>query len=143
MALRISTGLRNLILESGAATAFDTDGRINLYTGSQPANADADVAGTLLGTLSLAADAFGAAASGTLTAASITSDSNADNSGTAGWFRLYDASEGVSGSSATKKRLDGSITASGGGGDLILDDTAVTAGDTLAISSLTLTLPAA
>jgi hypothetical protein len=142
MAVRISTGLRNFILDSGFKTAFDSDGRIDIYTGSQPANADADVSGTLLGTLSLAATGFGAASSGTETAASITSDTNADASGTAGWFRLYKAADGVGGSSATKRRLDGNITATGGGGDMTLDVIAITAGGTIAVSSFTVTMPA-
>lgn len=62
MAVRISTGLRNLILDSGLATAFDTDGRIDIYTGSQPAAANDDVSGTLLATLSLASDSVTAGA---------------------------------------------------------------------------------
>ena len=44
--------------------------------------------GTLLGTLTFAATAFGASSTGVATAASITSDSNADNSGTAGHARI-------------------------------------------------------
>jgi hypothetical protein len=142
MAVHISTGLRNYIIDSGFGGAFDADGRIDIYTGAQPANADADVTGTLLGTLSLAADGFGAGASGVATAAAIASDTNADNSGTAGWFRVYKAADGAGGASATKRRLDGSITATGGGGDMTLDNTAITAGGTIAISSFTVTMPA-
>lgn len=141
MAVRISTGLRNLILDSGLATAFDTDGRIDIYTGSQPAAANDDVSGTLLATLSLASDSVTAgAASGVLTFASITSDTNVDASGTAGWARIYDASEGVGGSSTTKKRIDLAISTSGS--DLNFDSVTFVAGGTAAISSLTVTLPA-
>jgi hypothetical protein len=57
------------------------------------------------------------------------------SSGTAAWFRIYKAADGATGSSATKRRLDGSITATGGGGDMELDNTAVTQHGTVAITS--------
>jgi hypothetical protein len=136
VALSHSTGLKNFIDDSGMQTAFDTDGRIAIYSGSKPANADADVgAGTLLATLSLASDAFAANSSGSVAFNSITSDTDAAASGTAAWFRIYKAADGATGSSATKRRLDGSITATGGGGDMELDNTAVTQHGTVAITS--------
>lgn len=141
MVVRLSTGLRNLILDSGLATAFDTDGRINIYTGAQPADADSDVSGTLLATLAFAADSVTAgASSGTLTFAAITSDTNVDASGTAGWARVYDNSETVGGASTTKKRID--LDIGEGSGSLSFDETAFVAGGTAAISSFTVTLPA-
>lgn len=63
-----------------------------------------------------------------------------DASGTAGWARIYDASEGVGGSSTTKKRIDLAISTSGS--DLNFDSVTFVAGGTAAISSLTVTLPA-
>ena len=140
MAVRLSTGARNAILDSGLNTLFDTNGAINIYTGSQPASANDDVSGTLLATLTFSADWIGAASSGTSTLAAITSDTNVDASGTAGWFRIYNVSEAVGGSSTTKKRIDGAIGTSGS--DINFNTVTFVAGGTAAISSLTITLPA-
>ena len=141
MAIRLSTGTRNFILDSGLNTLFDTDGAINIYSGTIPANADADVgAGTLLATLTFSTDWIGAASSGTSTLAAITSDTNVDASGTAAWFRIYDVSEGVTGASSTKRRIDGTVGTSGA--DLNFNTVTFVAGGTAAISSFTITLPA-
>lgn len=141
MAIRLSTGTRNFILDSGLNTLFDTDGAINIYTGTIPADADADVgAGTLLATLTFSSNWIGAASAGVMTLAAITSDTNVDASGTAAWFRMYDVSEGVTGSSSTKRRIDGTVGTSGA--DLNFDTVTFVAGGTAAISSFTITLPA-
>lgn len=143
MAIRLSTGLRNKMLDSGLADAFDTNGRINIYTGSQPATANDAASGTLLGTLTLATDAVtSAAASGSLSFATITSDTSADASGTAGWGRIYRTGDTAPGSAAgtTDHRLDFAISTSGS--DVNFDTVTFVAGGTIAISSLSATLPA-
>lgn len=140
MAVRVSTGLRNYILDSGLATAFDTDGAIAIYAGAQPATADSDVTGTLLATCLLAADAAPPAAGGALTFNAIVADSTIDASGTAGWARIHDISEGVGGVSTTKKRID--IDIGQGGGTLSFDATAFVQGGIATISALSVTLPA-
>ena len=141
MAIRLSTGTRNFILDSGLNTLFDTDGAINIYSGTIPADADADVgAGTLLATLTFNANWIGAASAGVMTLAAIVSDTNVDASGTAAWFRMHDVSEGPTGSSATKKRIDGTVGTSGA--DLNFNTVTFVAGGTAAISSFTITLPA-
>lgn len=143
MTIRLSVGLRNKILDSGLADAFDTNGRINIYTGSQPATAATAASGTLLATLTLASDSVTAgASSGTMTFNTITSDTSADASGTAGWGRIYltgDTAPGSTGDS-DDRRLDFAI-AETSGGDVNFDETAFVAGGTVAISSLTITLP--
>ena len=48
MALRLSKGLRNFLNEGGSLKQAFAGGKILLYTGSQPADADAAVTGTLL-----------------------------------------------------------------------------------------------
>ena len=143
MAIRLSTGLRNKINDSGLADAFDTNGRINIYSGAQPASANDAATGTLLATLTLAADAVTAASSGgVLTFAAIGSDTSIDASGTPGWFRVHRASDTAPTSAAntTDRRYDGNIGTSGA--DLNFDSVTWVAGGTVAISSLTLTLPA-
>lgn len=111
-------------------------GYIEIRTGAQPASPDAAATGTLLGTLTLSDPAFGAATTANpsvATASAITSDTTADASGTAGWFRAYD--------SAASAVIDGSITGTGGGGDMELDDVNIVAGGTIAVSSWTVSMP--
>lgn len=142
MTIRLSPGLRTKIIASGLLDAFDTDGRINLYTGSQPATANTAATGTLLGTLTLASDSASAGASpGECTFNTITSDTSADASGTAGWGRIYRASDTAPGSTGDSddRRVDFSVSTSGA--DVNFDTVTFVAGGTIAISSLTLTLP--
>lgn len=113
-------------------------GTVEIRTGSQPATANTAASGTLLGTLTLSDPAFGNATTASpavATASAITSDTTADATGTAGWFRGYD--------SAGTAVIDGSITATGGGGDLTLDSTSIVAGGTIAMTSWTISHPTA
>jgi hypothetical protein len=90
----------------------------------------------LLATLPLSATAFGNATTASpsvATAASITSDTNADATGTAGYFRAYSG-----GGTAV---IDGSVTATGGGGDMTLDSVSIVAGGTVAVTSWTVSHP--
>jgi hypothetical protein len=124
------------------ATAFDTTGRINIYTGTQPATCATAASGTLLGTLTLASDSVTAgASSGTMTFAAITSDTSADATGTAGYGRVYRTGDTAPGSAGntTDRRLDFAISTSGS--DVNFDSVSFVAGGTIAISSLTVTLP--
>lgn len=133
MTTRISTAARNAAI--APVGALLNGGTIEIRTGSQPATPGTAATGTVLGTLTLAATAFGSPSTGVITAAAITGDSSADASGTAGWFRAYDSS--------TNAVIDGSITATGGGGDMTLDNVAVVAGGTINMTSWTLTMPGA
>lgn len=135
MATRIATSARNAaadavvdLLDAGAGAGY-----IEIRTGSQPATPNTAASGTLLATLTLSDPAFGAAASGTATASAITSDTSADATGTAGWFRGYDSTGAAV--------IDGSVTATGGGGDMELDSTSIVAGGTVAITAWTITVP--
>jgi len=144
MAVRLSTGLRTFVADSGIKAAFDTTGRINIYTGAQPATADTAGSGTLLGTLTLSATSAGAAASGVITFNAITSDTSADASGTAGYARFYrtgDTAPGSAGNGTTDRRLDASIALTTGG-DINFDNITFVSGGTIAITSLTITVPA-
>lgn len=51
MTIRLSTGLRNGVLEGRGIASMLNRGYINVYSGSQPLTADAAVTGTLLGTV--------------------------------------------------------------------------------------------
>jgi hypothetical protein len=132
--MRGNVGLLNTILDSGLKTAFDTDGRINIYTGAQPATADLAPTGTLLGTLTMANPGIAAAAAAVSAWNAITSDTAADTGGTAGWGRVYKNAQGP-GVSTTNPHLDFAIPA-----DVDFDNEAFTLNGIIAISGLSLSL---
>lgn len=137
MATRISTAARNaaagaiaLLADAGAGA-----GTIKVYTGSQVATGDTAEAGTLLATFTLADPAFGSPSSGVCTLASTPRSTTGAADGTAGWFRVED--------STGANVFDGSVTATGGGGQLELNTTTISTGVSVSITSGSITMPAA
>ena len=109
-------------------------GNIKIYSGSQPADADTTPAGTLLVTIALAATAFGSAnSSGVAALASTPRSGTGAAAGTAGCF-VFESGGGA-------KVFGGSVTATGGGGDLTLDNTSIAVSQTVNITSFTYTQP--
>lgn len=110
---------------------------INIYDGSVPADADASIgASTLLAQLTMSATAFGAAADDTpgaiATASAITSDSSANATGTASYFRVLTQDAGTT-------CMQGTVGTSSA--DLVLNTVSITLGSTVAITSFTVLLP--
>jgi hypothetical protein len=131
MAIKLSAAVRNARLDA-IETAIGTSAVLKIRTGAPPTNiTDAD-SGTVLATLSLPSDWMDAASSGSKAKAGTWSDASADNTGTAGHFRLY-ASNG------TTQHMQGTITATGGGGDMTIDNTSIAAGQTVTVTGFTLT----
>lgn len=111
-------------------------GYLNIYNGSKPAGPDVAVSGqTLLSEHTMSDPAFGSAADAspgaTATASAIGDDSSAAATGTASWFRIFDSDDTAI--------FDGSVGTSDA--DLILDSVSITAGQTVSISSCTITMP--
>lgn len=79
-------------------------------------------------TLALSNPAFGAAAAGTATASAISDDASATG-GTAALFKLQDRDNG--------EVVRGTVTATGGGGDIELSSVTIGAGSSVSMSSLT------
>lgn len=114
-----------------AMAALANAGKLRIYTGAQPATADDAIgAVTLLAELVFANPAFGAAVNGVATANAIASDTTADATGTATWFRVW-KSDGVT------PIWDGSVGAAAA--DLVLNSVAIQAGARVDVTSLTLT----
>lgn len=133
MAFRLSTASRNAACDA-IVDLLDVgvgDGTFQIRTGVQPTNVGDAAAGTLLGTLTFSATAFGAAATGVATAAAITSDTNADASGTAAHARILNA-DGTIHSDADCAQGSGSIS---------FDNSVCVAGGTIACSSMVITQP--
>jgi hypothetical protein len=118
---------------------------INVYSGTQPTSADDAPSGTLLCTFYSDGAATGLefddAASGVISKKSTeTWSGTAVASGTAGWFRLYQAGDGGA-SSTTDCRLDGACATSGG--QLNMSSLSISSGAVQTISTFQITQPAA
>lgn len=131
MTLQYSTTVRNAKLDA-VETAVGTSAVLKIRTGAQPANCATADSGTVLATLSLPSDWMNAASSGSKTKAGTWQDTSADNTGTAAHWRLY-ASDG------TTCHAQGTVTATGGGGDMTVDSTSFTSGQSFTVTTFTLT----
>lgn len=128
MALQCSTSVRNAILDA-IETTVGTSAVLKIRTGSAPADCGAADSGTVLVTINCPSDWAAAASSASKAKAGTWQDTSADATGTAAHFRLY-ASDG------TTCHLQGTVGA--GSGDLSLDSTSITAGQTVTITGFTL-----
>jgi len=133
MAISYDNTLRNARLDEITSRA-GTSALLRIYNGTRPPNGGTE--GTLLAQLTCDATAFAPAASaGVLTANSITS-ANAEagiGTQTATWFRVY-------ASDATTIVMDGSVsTVAAGTGDLQIDSTSITAGQSVAVDTFIIT----
>ena len=131
MSLQYSVAVRNAKLDA-VETAIGASAILKIRTGAAPANCAAADSGTVLATLNLPADYMAAAASGAKAKSGTWDDTSADASGTAAHFRLY-ASDG------TTCHVQGTVTATGGGGDMTVDNVVFAAGQAVTITSFTLT----
>lgn len=142
MAVRINTAARNAAANAIAAVVDGGAGagKLRIYTGSQPATPATAPSGTLLAEFTLSDPSFAAASAGaaaidTTPALTVTGSAN----GTAGWFRLVDSTEAAGTGLGV---LDGSVTATGGGGDLTMNTTTISTGVNVTVTAGTVTMPA-
>ena len=133
MALQLSVAVRNAMLDA-IETAIGTAAVMKIRTGAPPATVATADGGTVLATLSLPSDWLAAASSGSKAKSGTWEDSSADAAGTAAHFRIY-ASDG------TTAHMQGTVTATGGGGDLVVDNAVFAAGQSFSITSFSLTAP--
>lgn len=131
MALQYSTTVRNAQLDA-FETAIGTSAVLKIRTGSPPANCGTADSGTVLATCSLPSDWMAAASSGSKAKSGTWEDTSADATGTAAHWRLY-ASDG------TTCHAQGTVTATGGGGDMTVDNTSFAASQAFAVTSFTIT----
>lgn len=130
MAIGFSTEVRNAQMDAFVTTAGN-GALLRLYTGARPATGAALTGQTLLGTLVLGSPLAPSASGGVITFNPITPDSNADDSGVASWARLVKSD----GSSFV---ADFTVTVTGGGGDITMNSTTISAGQLIEAVSATL-----
>lgn len=130
MALQYSVAVRNAQLDA-FETAIGASAIMRIRTGAPPASCASADTGTVLATINLPSDWMAAASAGSKAKSGTWEDTNADATGTAGHFRIY-ASDG------TTVHMQGAISATGGGGDLTLDNTSIASGQTVTITGFTI-----
>jgi hypothetical protein len=148
MTIRLSTMARNKLLDGGTSGgikgAFNL-GFMNIYSGSQPSNADTGATGTLLGTVSV--NGAGGGISFDPSVAGVIAKAAAElwrftglAAGIAGWYRLYEATDTPGNTQSTKARVDGAIGSSGA--DLNLTNLQIQPGQVNTCDAFTITMPA-
>lgn len=130
MAFQFSTSARNGALDA-IETAIGTAAILKIRTGAAPADCATADSGTVLASMTLPSDWLAAAASGSKSKSGTWQDTSADATGTAAHFRVYD-------SGGTTCHIQGSVTATGGGGDMTLDNTSIASGQQVTITSFTI-----
>lgn len=129
MALQLSVAARNAMLDA-FETAIGVSPTLELRTGVPPANCAAADTGTVVATMTLPSDFMAAASAGSKGLSGTWQDTSADNAGTVGHFRIKQGAT---------CHAQGTVTNTGGGGDLTLDNVVLNAGQQVTITSFTLT----
>ena len=130
MALQLSTTVRNAILDVIEST-IGVSAVLKIRSGAVPATVATADAGTVLASLTLPSDWLAAASGASKALAGSWTDASADNTGTAAHWRIY-ASDG------TTAHMQGTVTATGGGGDLTLDSVSITATQAVTITAFSI-----
>lgn len=130
MTIQMGTTLRaarNALIE----TTIGTAAKVQIRTGAQPATPATADSGTLLVEFTLASD-WASQSGGVLTFSGTPIAGTASGTGTAAHYRIKD-------SAGTTCHMQGSVTATGGGGDLTVDNTSIASGQSVQITGWTIT----
>lgn len=125
MAFQFSTAARNASLDA-IETAIGASPTLELRSGAAPASCATADAGTLLASMALPADWLAAAASGAKALAGSWADTAADAAGTVGHFRIKQGAT---------CHIQGSVTATGGGGDMTIDNPVLAVGQQVSVTA--------
>lgn len=137
MTIQNSVAVRNANLDS-IETTIGTSAIVRIYSGAQPANCAAVRTGTLLASFNLAADWAAAASAGSkaFNNLPLSTTAVAGAPTNAGHYAIMD-------SAGTTCHEQGSITVTGGGGDMTIDNVSIATGQTVNITAWTKTAPGA
>lgn len=130
MTVQFSTALRNARVAAIEST-IGTSAKVQLRTGAPPANPAAADSGTLLDEFSLGSD-WATQSGGVLTFSGTPIGSSAVAAGTAAHYRVKD-------SAGTTCHMQGTVTATGGGGDMTIDNPVLAVGQSVQITAWTIT----
>lgn len=135
MTVQWSTTVRNALLDQWETT-IGVSAKVQVWTGSVPANCATASSGTKLVEYALASDWAANASAGSKAFNGLPVAGTASATGTAGYYRITD-------SAGTTCHEQGTVTATGGGGDMTIDNTSITSGQTVNITGFTKTAPGA
>jgi hypothetical protein len=128
-AVQYSVAVNNARLDA-IETTVGTTAHLHFYTGSKPTNCAASATGTEVADLTLPSDWMADAAS-SAKSKSGTWSGTGSASGTIGYFRITNTA-------GTACGLQGTVTATGGGGDITVDNTSIASGQAISVTSFTL-----
>lgn len=131
MTFQFSTAGRNAALDAIFST-IGASAILRIRTGAPPANIAAAATGTVLATMTLPSTYMNAASGGTKTKTGTWEDLSADAAGTAGYFEIVR-------SDGTTREQQGTITATGGGGDMTLDNIVIALAQAITVTAYTVT----
>ena len=129
MAVQFSTTVRNAMIDAIESTT-GTAPTLEIRSGAAPANCGTAASGTVLATLVLPSDWLAAASAGVKTILGTWQDTSADATGTAAHFRI---------NQGATCHMQGTVTATGGGGDMTLDNVSIAAAQSVTITAFTIT----
>ena len=130
MTVQLSIAVRNA-QNDAIETAMGTTPWLDIRTGAQAADCATADAGSELEHMALPSDFLGASAAGVKSKAGVWSGT-VDAPGTAAHFRIKDLAD-------TNCHMQGSVTATSGGGDMELDNVVLASGQTLTVNTFTIT----
>lgn len=131
MAFQLSVDTRNATLQA----IEDTVGPnpiLAILTGTAPTDCATGNTGTVVASMTLPTSWLADPSNGVITLSGTWQDLSADNSGIAGYFRIFDGT-------GTTCHMQGTVTATGFGGDMQLDNTNIGQGQQINITSFTIT----
>lgn len=130
MVMQYSVTLRNNQLDQVESTT-GVSAKLQLRSGAAPANCAAADSGTLLAEIALPSDWMAAASAGSKAKSGTWTGSGAA-AGTIGHFRVKD-------SAGTTCHIQGTVTATGGGGDMTVDNTNIAVGQSVTVNTFAIT----
>lgn len=129
MAIVGNVTLRNRIVDAIVA-AFGASAVLEIRSGARPTNGADAASGTILWSFTFDATPWGTTSAGGNAQADVPLEANAAATGTAGHFRLRNT--------GSTEWVYGTVTATGGGGDIELASTSITSGQPVRITSFTI-----
>lgn len=125
VAVALRTTIVNTIVDAMDVGSANANGKIRIYTAGFA---------TLLAELDFANPAFAAASAGSAAVNTISDETSAPAGGSAAVVRFLDRDEATV--------CEGTVTATGGGGDITLSSTTISPGDRISITGGNFTMPA-
>jgi len=131
MAFQLSVDARNASLQ-GIEDEVGVNPILTISSGTVPVDCATANTGTVLATMVLPSDWLSAPVNGSIQLSGTWQDLSADASGTAGYFRLHS-------NDGTVCHMQGTVTPTGSGGDMQLDNTNIAVGQQINITAFSIT----